>query len=55
MNIREIELIWYRENGRYPDRIATAASGEEYVIGDESWNSRHENKNRQEFVESYKA
>ena len=39
---RPIEVAWYRQHGEYPQRIARDSSGNEYVIGDASWNARHE-------------
>ena len=52
MSIRTIELKWYRKNGKHKRRrIVEDANGNEYVIGDWSWNRNPANKNRQEFVE----
>jgi hypothetical protein len=52
MNIREMEIEWYRKNGRHKARIATDSNGDEYVIGDWSWNRMTENKDKQEFIET---
>lgn len=32
------EVAWYRKHGKYPERIVRDSEGNEYVIGDESWN-----------------
>jgi hypothetical protein len=34
------EVEWYRQYGRYQDRIRLDIQGREYVIGDFSWNVR---------------
>ena len=39
---RPIEVDWYRQHGKYPQRIARDSRGTEYVIGDAAWNARHE-------------
>ncbi len=36
--LREKEVDWYKRNGRHKKRIALDANGNEYVIGDWSWN-----------------
>ncbi|MFZ2172351.1 MAG: hypothetical protein WAW61_22285 [Methylococcaceae bacterium] len=51
MNIREVELSWYRKNGKHDERIAKDSNGNEYVIGDDSWNSNPKNKDQHEFVD----
>ena len=48
---RPLEVKWYKENGRYPERIVKPKIGGEYVIGDFSWNRKH--KNKPEFIEPY--
>lgn len=51
MKIQEREINWYLNYGKYPQlRIARSRSGEQYVIGDWSWNSRH--PNQQENIEN---
>jgi hypothetical protein len=52
MNIREMEILWYRKNGKYKDRITADSNGDDYVIGDWSWNRMTENKDKQEFIET---
>ncbi len=32
------EVAWYYRYGKYADRISRTSSGEQYVIGDWSWN-----------------
>lgn len=47
MNAGLFYLDWYRTHGKYPsERIVRAHSGtgEEYVIGDWSWNLLHPDK-----------
>lgn len=43
------ELVWYRKFGAYPSRITRDRSGNEYVIGDWSWNGNP--RNPREYVE----
>lgn len=38
------EVRWYRQFGKYPERISRTASGAEYIIGDLSWNKHHRGK-----------
>ena len=38
-NVQELEVIWYRQYGKYPERIQLDGTGKWYVIGDESWNA----------------
>ena len=40
-NQARLELAWYKLNGKYADRITKDATGQEYVIGDWSWNRLH--------------
>ena len=40
----EAEVNWYLINGAYRERIATGKSGQQYVIGDSSWNTRRTTK-----------
>lgn len=42
--IAEREVIWYRKNGKYPERIVTNNQNKLYVIGDWSWNRLYPNK-----------
>lgn len=52
MAVRKIELDWYRKNGKHKRRrIKEDANGNEYVVGDWSWNKFPKNKHRQEFCE----
>jgi len=44
-------VTWYRQNGLYLDRIREDGYGILYVIGDESWNVNHPNK--QEAVDNF--
>lgn len=48
-----LEVKWYKKYGKYPDRIINAGTPDEYVVGDESWNKKH--INRQELIESRMA
>jgi len=50
IDICEMEVEWYRQHGRFPERIVRDSKGIEYVIGDWSWNYTHDNKKR-EFIE----
>lgn len=43
------EVAWYRQHGKHSDRIRRAATGEEYVVGDWSWNRKH--TDRHEVIE----
>ncbi len=36
VNPKPLEVKWYRDNGKYPDRITKDSSGDEYVISDYS-------------------
>jgi len=38
------EVEWYRQHGAHPDRIATDAAGQPYVIGNTDWNRLHPNR-----------
>lgn len=51
MDPRELEVEWYRTNGKYPERIVRehGGKGREYVVGDWSWNRLHPDK--PEFIE----
>lgn len=42
-------VAWYRQHGKYGDRIGTDSGGVKYVIGDWSWNRRH--PGRQELID----
>ena len=42
------EVEWYREHGKYPDRIKLDSFGREYVEGDIAWN--RQNHYRQETI-----
>lgn len=46
---QNLELVWYRENGQYPERIKTTLLAGTYLIGDFSWNRNCPEK--QEFIE----
>jgi hypothetical protein len=35
------EVAWYRQHGRFPERIKYDGRGQLYVIGDQSWNMNH--------------
>jgi hypothetical protein len=50
-NIRRKELEWYKEHGKYKDRIHARHKDSEYVIGDFSWNKK--NPERPEYIEVY--
>lgn len=52
MNVRNLELLWYKKHGLYPDRIRYDSDGIKYVEGDFSWNLKIENKDRREFIEN---
>ncbi len=43
------QVKWYREHGKYPDRICFDNSGIKYVAGDFSWN--HGNPATREVIE----
>lgn len=47
--MRSDEVIEYRESGKYPRRITTDINGNEYVVGDWSWNIQ--NPNSEEYIE----
>ena len=47
---RPLEIKWYRKNGRFKERITKDGNGNEYVIGDYSWNT-FKNKNKLEHIE----
>lgn len=49
MDPRPHEVAWYREHGKYPERIGRTNDGREFVIGDWSWNLL--NPTRQEVIE----
>lgn len=49
--IRQIEVSWYRANGRYRDRVGRNVRGDEYVVPDLLWNNRRENRGRQEHID----
>ncbi len=50
MNKQNIEVIWYRKNGKYPnERIVTDANDDEYMIGDWAWNKN--NRDKPEYIE----
>ena len=45
MNHRGLEIDWYLKNGKYgKSRITKDSNGNEYVIGDYSWNAINPNK-----------
>lgn len=39
-DILEEEVIWYRKNGNFPQRIKKNSHGKEFVEGDCSWNRK---------------
>lgn len=41
---RIYELEWYKIYGKYPERIKRDSKGQEYVIGDWSWERNYPNK-----------
>jgi hypothetical protein len=41
---REFEIRWYRQNGKYSERIARDGHGQLYLIGDWSWNRNYPEK-----------
>jgi hypothetical protein len=43
-SIAEREILWYRQHGKYPERITQSRRREFYVIGDFSWNRNYPDK-----------
>ncbi|WP_047933268.1 hypothetical protein [Pseudomonas putida] len=43
-NPRLFELEWYRQHGKYPERIRRDSPGGDYVIGDEAWHRKFPEK-----------
>jgi len=41
---REFEIRWYRQFGKYPERITKDRSGQQYMVGDWSWNRNYPEK-----------
>ena len=37
--VQQMEVDWYRQHGRYPERIVMDSHGNEYVIGDWCWHT----------------
>ena len=35
------EIDWYRQHGKYPERITTDNRGVFYIVGDWSWHRLH--------------
>ena len=48
-NYQSAEVDWYKKYGCHEDRIRHSAYDELYVVGDWSWNIKHEN--RMEYIE----
>lgn len=48
-DIMAAEVRWYKQNGKYPERITTDSRGRAFVVGDRDWNRRHRKK--MEYIE----
>lgn len=46
-NQARAEVEWYRQHGKYPERIVRDDRGHLYVVGDWAWNARHPTKREQ--------
>ncbi len=49
IDLQKLEVDWYKNNGKYLDRIKKDALGREYVVGDFSWEMNF--SDRLEFVD----
>lgn len=51
VELMEREVKWYRRHGRWPERICRDSQGNEYVVGDWSWNRNRLTSEKEEYIE----